>query len=85
MPTSALTKPCVMPMTSGLAARLLGNSYPSPVSKTPPEVIENMQRQEFLELLYQRRGRNDGLFTGLYTEWAQIILDWKRSQELKGD
>ena len=41
-----------------------------------------MQRQEFLELLYQRRGRNDGLFTGLYTEWAQIILDWKRAQEL---
>ena len=55
------------------------------MSKTPIEVIENMQRQEFLELLYQRRGRNDGLFTGLYTEWAQIILDWKRSQELKGD
>ena len=65
--------------------RLLGNSYPTPVSKTAPEVIENMLRQEFMELLYQRRGKNDGLFTGLYTEWAQIILDWKRAQELKGD
>ena len=42
-----------------------------------------MLRQEFLELLYQRRGKNDGLFTGLYSEWAQIILDWKRAQELK--
>ena len=72
-------------MSSGLAARLLGNSYPAPVSKTPPDVVENMLRQEFLELLYQRRGKNDGLFTGLYSEWAQIILDWKRAQELKGD
>lgn len=53
------------------------------MSSTPPEVIENMLRQEFIELLYQRRGKNDGLFTGLYTEWAQIILDWKRAQELK--
>ena len=53
------------------------------MSKTAPEVIENMLRQEFMELLYQRRGKNDGLFTGLYTEWAQIILDWKRAQELK--
>lgn len=53
------------------------------MSNTPPEVIENMLRQEFIELLYQRRGKNDGLFTGLYTEWAQIILDWKRAQELK--
>ena len=55
------------------------------MSKTAPEVIENMLRQEFMELLYQRRGKNDGLFTGLYSEWAQIILDWKRAQELKGD
>ena len=55
------------------------------MSKTPPDVVENMLRQEFLELLYQRRGQNDGLFTGLYSEWAQIILDWKRAQELKGD
>lgn len=53
------------------------------MSSTSPEVIENMLRQEFIELLYQRRGKNDGLFTGLYTEWAQIILDWKRAQELK--
>ena len=53
------------------------------MSNTPPEVIENMLRQEFIELLYQRRGKNDGLLTGLYTEWAQIILDWKRAQELK--
>ena len=70
---------------SELLLRLLGNSYRAPVSKTPPDVIENMLRQEFLELLYQRRGKNDGLFTGLYSEWAQIILDWKRAQELKGD
>ena len=55
------------------------------MSKTPPQVLENMQREAFIELLYQRRGRNDGLFTGLYTEWAQIILDWKRAQELRGD
>ena len=53
------------------------------MSKTPPEVIENMLRQEFIELLYQRRGKNDGLYSGLFTEWAQIILDWKRAQELK--
>ena len=53
------------------------------MSKTPPQVLEDMQRQEFLELLYQRRGKNDGLFTGLYSEWAEIVLAWKRAQELR--
>ena len=53
------------------------------MSKTPPRVLEDMQRQEFLELLYQRRGRGDGVFTGLYQEWSHVVLSWKRAQELK--
>ena len=53
------------------------------MSKTPSKVLEDMQRQEFLELLYQRRGKDDGLYSGLFSEWAEIVLAWKRAQELR--
>ena len=53
------------------------------MSKTPSRVLEDMQRQEFLELLYQRRGKDDGLYSGLFSEWAEIVLAWKRAQELR--
>ena len=41
--------------------------------------------QAFLELLYVRSGRTNGLYTGLYQHWARATLRKQRKIELDCD
>jgi hypothetical protein len=38
--------------------------------------------QDFLEILYERSGRTNGLYTGLYAKWARATLRAQRKIEL---
>ena len=38
--------------------------------------------QDFLEILYERSGRTNGLYTGLYQSWARGTLKAQRRIEL---
>ena len=48
------------------------------MSKTPPKVLEDMQRQE-LELLYRQKARI-WLYTGLFSRWGETVFSLKRAQ-----
>ena len=43
---------------------------------------EDNDTQDFLEILYERSGRTNGLYTGLYQEWARLTLKAARTVEL---
>ena len=38
--------------------------------------------QDFIEILYERSGRTNGLYTGLYQSWARGTLKAQRRIEL---
>ena len=38
--------------------------------------------QDFIEILYARSGRTNGLYTGLYQSWARATLRSQRKIEL---
>ena len=40
--------------------------------------------QDFLEILYERSKRTNGLYTGLYQSWARGTLKAQRKIELDG-
>ena len=40
------------------------------------------ETQDFLEILYERSGRTNGLYTGLYQSWARGTLKAQRKIEL---
>ena len=41
--------------------------------------------QAFIEQLYERSGRTNGLYTGLYQHWARATLRKQRKIELDSD
>ena len=45
--------------------------------------INNQETQDFIEILYERSGRTNGLFTGLYQQWARLTLKAARTVELE--
>ena len=45
--------------------------------------INNQETQDFIEILYERSGRTNGLFTGLYQQWARLTLKAARTAELE--
>ena len=45
-------------------------------------IREDNETQAFIDLLYERSGRRNGLYTGLYQEWAAGILRKMRKAEL---
>ena len=47
--------------------------------------IKDQETQAFIELLYERSGRTNGLYTGLYQEWSKRILRKMRKAELDLD
>ena len=36
--------------------------------------VNDQETQTFIDLLYERSGRTNGLYTGLYQEWAKLTL-----------
>ena len=45
-------------------------------------VTTDQETQDFIELLYERSGRTNGLYTGLYQEWAKLTLQAQRTAQL---
>ena len=45
-------------------------------------VTTDQETQDFIELLYERSGRTNGLYTGLYQQWAELTLQAQRTVEL---
>ena len=46
-------------------------------------ITTDQETQDFIELLYERSGRTNGLFTGLYQQWARLTLKAARTVELE--
>ena len=44
--------------------------------------ITDQETQAFIELLYERSGRTNGLYTGLYQEWAKLTLKAAKTAQL---
>ena len=44
--------------------------------------VTDQETQDFIELLYERSGRTNGLYTGLYQEWAKLTLQAQRTAQL---
>ena len=44
--------------------------------------VNDQETQAFIELLYERSGRTNGLFTGLYQQWAMLTLKAARTAQL---
>ena len=42
----------------------------------------DQETQDFIEILYERSGRTNGLYTGLYQQWARLTLKAARTVEL---
>ena len=45
--------------------------------------VNNQETQDFIEILYERSGRTNGLYTGLYQQWARLTLKAARTAELE--
>ena len=46
-------------------------------------LITDQETQDFIEILYERSGRTNGLYTGLYQEWARAVLKHAKRIELE--
>ena len=44
--------------------------------------ITDQETQDFIELLYERSGRTNGLYTGLYQEWSMLTLKAAKTAQL---
>ena len=44
--------------------------------------VTDQETQDFIELLYERSGRTNGLYTGLYQQWAKLTLKAARTTQL---
>ena len=48
-------------------------------------IREDNETQAFIDLLYERSGRTNGLYTGLYQHWVKAKLRKQRKIELDSD
>ncbi len=46
-------------------------------------IVNDQETQDFIEILYERSGRTNGLYAGLYQEWSRAVLKHAKRIELE--